>query len=355
MTRGAAAILRGAAVVVVVLFAAQLQSTPAAAQQRRVVVVGDSVILGARNQISSSFGAGGWAVTFDAAVSRSTSAGLAAIESHRAELTDSLVVSLGANDAGNTASYRQKVKSILDSTATVPHVYWVTIREVRDYYGPANQAVREVAAGRPNVTIIDWNAATLGTTDLTASDGLHLNAAGADRMARIVTDSVMLGALPVVATTAPQPTAPPDTDPPSTEVPTTMPATTEPVATTVPPATQEPAASQEGATDTTDGAASAPISGAREEQALERTASSGVPGRGAGDSTPGLVVAAQVVGTAVLVSMAALALAGLVLAMVVLRRSGAAQPPLQSPTHPAVRARRRAERIAASTNGTQES
>ncbi len=158
----------GTAVAVVLLAAGAVVPPPAAAQQRRVVVVGDSVILGAKAQLTSSLAGMGWAVTFDAAVSRSTAAGLDAIESHRGELTDSLVVSLGANDAGNTASFRQKVKAILDATANVPHVYWVTIREVRDYYGPANQAVREVAAGRPNVTVVDWHAATLGRTDLTA-------------------------------------------------------------------------------------------------------------------------------------------------------------------------------------------
>ena len=188
----------------------------AGAQQRRVVVVGDSIILGAEGAITSSFAGRGWAVTYDAAVSRSTAAGLEAIESHRAELTDSLVVSLGANDAGSPSQFRQRVQAIMDATAGVPHVYWVTIREVRDYYGPANQIVREVAAGRPNVTVVDWHAATAGATDLTSSDGLHLNGAGAARMAQVVTDAVVAGTLPAAA---PATTAAP---PPPTAAPTTV-------------------------------------------------------------------------------------------------------------------------------------
>lgn len=212
-----------------------------AAQQRRVVVVGDSVILGAQGPMTAAFSARGWEVTFDAAVSRSTSAGLDAIESHRPLLTDSLVVSLGANDAGNTAAFRERVRAILDATASVPRVYWVTIREVRDYYGPANQAVRDVAAGRPNVTVLDWHAATAGATDLTAGDGLHLNGAGAARMTQLVTDAVVTGALPAAPpspppTSLPPTTAAPTTVPPSTVPPTTVPSTTVP-STTAPPTT----------------------------------------------------------------------------------------------------------------------
>ena len=186
-------------VLAVALWAASITflSTVAGAQERRVVVVGDSVILGAQAPMTAAFAQQGWAVTFDAAVSRSTGGGLQAIESHRAELTDSLVVGLGANDAGSPSAFRQRVQAILDATAGVPRVYWVTIREVRDYYAPANQILRDLAAGRPNVTLVDWHGATAGATDLTAGDGLHLNGAGAARMTQMVTDAVISGsALP---------------------------------------------------------------------------------------------------------------------------------------------------------------
>ena len=79
MTHKAAATLCGTAIAAVLLAAGVLGPPPAAAQQRRVVVVGDSVILGAKAPITSSLAGQGWAVTFDAAVSRSTAAGLAAI------------------------------------------------------------------------------------------------------------------------------------------------------------------------------------------------------------------------------------------------------------------------------------
>ncbi|CAB4529572.1 unannotated protein [freshwater metagenome] len=226
-------------------------ATPSAAQQRSVVVVGDSIILGAQGPMVGAFNNVGWAVNFDAAVSRSTSAGAAAIDAHWMELTDSLVINLGANDAGNTASYRQKVEQILSATAGVPHVYWLTIREVRDYYPAANQALREVAAGHRNVTVLDWNAVTAGSTGLTSSDGLHLTGSGAAAMTDLVVNAVVNSVVPAPAAptaAAPPPPPPAATTPPATVPPTTIPQAAPPaetvppttVATTVPPTTISP-------------------------------------------------------------------------------------------------------------------
>lgn len=302
-----------------------LSPTPAGAQQRRVVVVGDSIILGAQGPLTSAFTNQGWAVTYDAAVSRSTSAGLGAVEAHRAELTDSLVVSLGANDAGNPSTFRQRVQAILDATATVPHVYWVTIREVRDYYGPANQIVREVAAGRPNVTVVDWHAATAGATDLTSSDGLHLNGAGAAKMAQVVADAVVSGALPAAAA-APTTLPPTTTAPPPTTVapPTTAAATTVAPTTTAAPTTAAPTTTAERV---------------RRNPDLDDAADSSILD----------VDTIWTVGGGFGVVVLVMAVCGVALAGWSLLRSrpGAAVP--RSPAHPAVRARQRAERIAAAS------
>ena len=258
-----------AAVLCVVLVA--WMPVDAGAQERRVVVVGDSIILGAEAPMTAAFAQRGWAVTFDAAVSRSTGAGLQAIESHRAELSDSLVVSLGANDAGSPAAFRQRVQAILDATVAVPHVYWVTLREVRDYYAPANQIVRELAAGRSNVTVLDWHGATAGAADLTAGDGLHLNGAGAARMTQLVTEAVVSGvvlpAAPPQAAAAPAPGPVAESAPPSPE----------PAPTTVAPATSAPSATSPSTTGSSDDGAisAARRSGPDEERAAAPVADIG--------------------------------------------------------------------------------
>lgn len=252
-------------------------AAPSGAQQRSVVVVGDSVILGAQGPMVTAFSNAGWGINFDAAVSRSTSAGAAAIDSHWMELTDSLVINLGANDAGNTAAYRQKVEQILSSTAGVPHVYWLTIREVRDYYPAANQAVREVAAGHPNVTVLDWNAATAGSTGLTARDGLHLTGSGAAAMTDLVFGAVVNSVIPQIApspaATPPPETAPPATTPPATTPPETAPPTSLPATTVTPTTLPETATSlPQSTTSSTRLGAVLPKStagGKRMEQALD--------------------------------------------------------------------------------------
>ena len=227
-----------AVVGLLVLVLATVAAPAAGAQQRQVVVVGDSVILGAESAMVGAFSDMGWLITFDAAVNRSTSAGGEAIASHGAELTDTLVVNLGANDAGNTGAYRSRVDQIMASTAAVPHVYWLTIREVRDYYPAANQALRDAAAAYPNVTILDWHGTTAGRTDLTSSDGLHLNGAGAALMTELVTFAAVNGGAPVAAPPPPVAAAPPETAPPVpvTEAPTTAPPVTA-APTTVAPST----------------------------------------------------------------------------------------------------------------------
>ncbi|UDY34111.1 hypothetical protein [Dermatobacter hominis] len=217
-----------------------LGSAPAQAQQRHAVVVADSILLGAQGPLVGQLQGAGWSVDFDGAVSRSTLAGAEAVRSHAGGLTDTLVISLGANDGGNAGTFRQRVDAVMAAAAGVPHVYWITIREVRPYYGPANQVLRDAATRYPNLTIVDWHAASAGRSDLTSSDGLHLTSAGGRALAGLLAGAITSGApAPVaVATTAPPP--PTTAAPPATTVP--APATTVPAPAPTAPPTGTPTA-----------------------------------------------------------------------------------------------------------------
>lgn len=305
----------------------------AAAQQRRVVVLGDSVVLGAQGPMTAAFAARGWEVTFDAAVSRSTAAAVEALEAHRPVLTDSLVLSFGANDAGNPATFRQRAERLLDAAASVPNVYWLTIREVRDYYGPANQVLREVAAARPNVTVIDWHAATAGNGTLTASDGLHLNGSGAALMSELVVGAVVDGAAPPAPPPPPPPPPPPS---PSAPPPEPVVETTAPPAPTDAPVTASTVAPSTAPTTAAPTTTSAPVT--RSTAQLDEQA-------GAFDSVE--TIGATLGGGLALI-VALLAMCGIGLAawsLAAARRRAGAPPP--SEHHPAVRSQLRAERIAA--------
>ncbi len=341
----------GLVVLLVAVFAALLVTAvapapEAAAQQRRVVVIGDSIILGAESALVGAFQGAGWQIAFDAQVSRSTVAALDAIEAHRGELTDSLVLSFGANDAGNPATFRSRVERVLAATASVPHVYWLTIREVRDYYPAANQVLREVAAAHPNVTVVDWNGATVGSSGLTAGDGLHLTGAGAARMADVLVGAVVNGAAPIAA--APPP--PPPTLPAPVE--TTAPPTT-PVPETTVPETTTTEASTTTSTSTTS-TTEVPDEGDADRQEARRTELAEVEDTSSidvGDAV-GWTAAAGLGLVLVLVLGWGLGLGAWSLAST-RGRGTAEQEIVPSPQHPAVRARQRAERIASATRAAE--
>lgn len=177
------------------------------AQQRSVVVVSDSILTGAQAPLSAQLRRLGWSVTFDGEVSRSTIAGASVVSRHAGELTDSLVVSLGANDSGNPATFAQRVEAVMASAGTVPNVYWLTIREVRPYYGPANRVLRDAAARHQNLHLIDWNAASAGRNDLTVGDGLHLSGNGSTALASLVVGSLTGSVAPTPAAPAHGPQA----------------------------------------------------------------------------------------------------------------------------------------------------
>ena len=333
---------------VAVVVAAVAPAPEAAAQQRRVVVIGDSIILGAESALVGAFQGAGWQIAFDAQVSRSTVAALDAIEAHRGELTDSLVLSFGANDAGNPATFRSRVERVLAATASVPHVYWLTIREVRDYYPAANQVLREVAAAHPNVTVVDWHGATAGTSGLTAGDGLHLTGAGAARMADVLVGAVVNGAAPLAAAPPPPP-LPPTTVPVPVE--TTAPPTTPVPPTTVPETTTTEASTTTTTTEVTAEAASEASDERADERRTELAEVEDTSSIDMGDAI-GWTAAGGLGLVLVLVLGWGLGLGAWSLASTRGRGKGDDEI-VPSPQHPAVRAQQRAERIASATLAAQ--
>ena len=183
----------------------------------RVVLVGDSIMKGAAPQLEAMFREAGYDVVVDTAESRSTSAGAGVARGHLAAGgADAVVVMLGANDSGNTDTYRGRVREVVASTALVPRLYWMTVPEVRAYYPAANQVVREELALRPGSEVIDWSAVAAGG-GLTAGDGLHLTPAGSEAMAWLVSANVVADlradAAAAASTTTTAPVASPDPSP----------------------------------------------------------------------------------------------------------------------------------------------
>lgn len=192
--------------------AAASPATTTTPPSSRLLVVGDSVLAGvpaagALGQLEAALP--GWQVTFDAKECRSiqgprkacgnepgtVTGGLEEVKAHGSDF-DAVVLQLGTNDAADPASAQPTIasaKAILDQLKTVPHVYWMTIREAGHYasgYAELNRLLRELPQAYPNLTIIDWAAATKDRPELFGPDGLHLNDAGAAYATTVIAGAV---------------------------------------------------------------------------------------------------------------------------------------------------------------------
>ena len=157
---------------------------------RTVVLIGDSVMAalnpGYTNAAAKVIGGAGWKVVIDAKVNRTTSQGADVARARRAQETDSVVVMLGQNDGATPSVFQRRAAAVMQQLKTVPHVYWLTMREPR--YAGANQVLRAMTAQYRNLRLVDW--AHRIQPGWTAKDGLHLTGAGATGMARLILASL---------------------------------------------------------------------------------------------------------------------------------------------------------------------
>ena len=195
---------------------AAAQEAPTGDDPVRVGLVGDSIMLGAEPQLTEALTAAGFTPVVDAQESRSTSQGADHVRFLAASGMDAIVVMLGANDAGDPQTYRNRVKEVVAAADGVPRIYWMTIPETRDYYPAANQIVAEELAARPGGEVLDWNSVL--ADGLTSGDGMHLKPQGATAMAGFVALNLaedLLGAGGPDASTTTDPGAATDADDPT--------------------------------------------------------------------------------------------------------------------------------------------
>lgn len=112
-----------------------------------------------------------------------------------------VVVAVGYNDYERT--YRDDVAEALAALrkAGVERVLWVTLRAERQSYLAMNEDLTALAARHPELTLVDWNAASRTNPDWLQDDGIHLTNLGAVKMADLIHSTLgSLGiALPQVA------------------------------------------------------------------------------------------------------------------------------------------------------------
>ena len=194
-----------AVLVAVLALLAGVASVPcpaAPAPRSDVTFVGDSIsasldyVPSARRVLTGAFD-----TRFDLAVCRrlvtegcsfqgkAPTTALDAVRAHGRSLGDVLVVDVGYNE-GSTG-YRAGMRRIIRAARAqgASGVVWVTLREASPVYRPTNAAIRREAGRWRAVAVADWEAASRGKPWF-REDGLHLNAAGANALARLVREHV---------------------------------------------------------------------------------------------------------------------------------------------------------------------
>lgn len=165
----------------------------------RVIVIGDSVIAATStrytNDMCKTLVPLGWRVEVDAESGRFVEFGNEVLDERLASGWDAGVVLLGNNYRGSKNEYRDELSRIVDRLSPNP-VVLLTVSEFEPTRAEVNEIIRELAAERDNVTVVDWATTTAENDGLTGTDNLHLTIAGRRALAEDV--GLALGAAPQV-------------------------------------------------------------------------------------------------------------------------------------------------------------
>jgi hypothetical protein len=179
---------------------AQTPTTPL-----RVSMYGDSVMLGAKEELLAQFA--GQPVTVDAVEDRSLLGAIGLFQSAGPALGDVVVLDLGYNDASDPAVFRGRIDDAMAALAGVRHVLWLNQHD----WGPGRAGMNaELVAAQsryPNLQVIDWNAEVGAHPDEVYADSIHLTPSGQSAMAALVRRAYDGW----VASLTPTTTAPPST------------------------------------------------------------------------------------------------------------------------------------------------
>jgi hypothetical protein len=156
----------------------------ASAQALRISVYGDSVLLGASEEITAALG--GDDVSVDANENVSLLGMLTTLDAARPTIGDVVVLDLGYNDGTELTAWRDRLDRAAAILDGVPKVIWLTQREFADGRAEMNNELRAVAQLHPNIEVVDWNALVASNADLVYGDGIHLTPAGQAAMADLV-------------------------------------------------------------------------------------------------------------------------------------------------------------------------
>lgn len=165
---------------------------------RRLLAVGDSVLMGARDEVEAT---PGWDTTVDALGCRQPTwrgdgcqavdipSGVDALRSARANglLGGVVVIHLGNNGPMSAEQFDQLMAEVADQRL----VFALTLHEPRSFEAGNNAVITGAVQRWPNLRVIDWHAAAQGHPEWFGDgEGIHVNDTGAQALADLIADQL---------------------------------------------------------------------------------------------------------------------------------------------------------------------
>lgn len=149
-----------------------------------VVFIGDSVSLGANEQLNEKFPHG----MIDTEGNRQYPAGIEGFQSYldKGVVGDTVVFSLSTNGYAEP----EELQKIVDMAGPDRTVWFVNIRVPDERCEPNNAAIQKCVDDNENAKLIDWYGASAGHDEWFIEDGIHLTWEGRDAFANLVVDTI---------------------------------------------------------------------------------------------------------------------------------------------------------------------
>jgi hypothetical protein len=157
------------------------------ARRPPVDVFGDSVVLGAREDLTERVRDGGWKPRIVAAPGASIEQAATAITDRR-RVTRTVVLVLGYSYFGNQVVLRREIESVMYALSLrgVRRAIWLNLREDRPERRDVNSALNAAAKRWDNLEIADWDRVSRDRARVFLPDGHHLRPAGGRLMGALI-------------------------------------------------------------------------------------------------------------------------------------------------------------------------
>ncbi|PFZ21488.1 acyltransferase family protein [Bacillus wiedmannii] len=145
-----------------------------------VTAIGDSVMIDITPYLKNTFPD----IRIDAQIGRQLSKAIPVVEQLKNEgnLGNNVIIGLGTNGAFTT----EQLVSLIKVIGNERKIIFINTRVPRPWESIVNERLKATVTKYPNVTLVDWYAASAGKKDYFAPDGVHLTNVGAEAYAALV-------------------------------------------------------------------------------------------------------------------------------------------------------------------------